>query len=222
MFLGHFALGFAAKRITPRVSLAMLLLAAQWADAVWPVFVGLGWEQVQIVPGYTAFTPLKFVSYPYSHSLEALIIWGLLVGVAYRVIAGGRRTVWVLGALVVSHWLLDYLTHAPDMPLSIGGATYGLGLWRSIPLTIAVEAAMYAAGLWIYVRTTEASDAIGHWGLVGFAVLLTAAYAANVLSGPPPSVTALWTAAIPAMALLTTLAWWVDCHRRLRPVPRSA
>lgn len=213
MFIGHLALGFAAKRVTPRVSLAMLLLAAQWADTVWPVFVASGIEQVRIAPGNTAFTPLEFVSYPYSHSLVALVAWGIAVGVAYRAIAGGRRTVWVLSALVVSHWLLDYITHAPDMPLYPDGPKYGLGLWQSVPLTILVETLMYAGGLWIYMRATKARDGIGRWGFVAFAVFLMLAYIGSAAGGPPPSVDALWMAAIPAVALLTALAWWIDRHR---------
>src|SRR4051794_13490518 len=117
MFIGHFALGFAAKRAVPRVSLAMLFVAAQFADLLWPALVLAGFEQVRIDPGNTAFTPLAFVSYPLSHSLLTLVVWGLLLGSIYRGIAGGRRSVVVLGVLVVSHWVLDWLTHRPDMPL---------------------------------------------------------------------------------------------------------
>ena len=76
MFIGHFALGLAAKRATPRLSLASLFAAADLADLLWPVLVALGLEQVRIVPGITAFTPLDFLSYPYSHSLLLLAVWG--------------------------------------------------------------------------------------------------------------------------------------------------
>ena len=79
MFIGHFALGFAAKRATPRVSLAVLCAATQIADLLWPVFLAIGVEQVRIDPGNTAVTPLDFVSYPYSHSLLLLIVWGVAV-----------------------------------------------------------------------------------------------------------------------------------------------
>src|SRR5436305_13790166 len=57
IFIGHFALGFAARRWTPRVSLGALFGAAQLADMLWPVLVGLGIEQVRIDPGNTAMTP---------------------------------------------------------------------------------------------------------------------------------------------------------------------
>lgn len=216
MFIGHLALGFAAKRATPRVSLAMLLVASQWADMVWPLLVGIGIEQVRIDPGNTAFTPLDFVSYPWSHSLAALFAWGLVVGVGYRVVAGQRRTVWVLGSLVLSHWLLDFITHRPDMPLYPGSGKYGLALWNSVPATVFVEVTMFAIGLWIYSRTTKARDAVGRWGFVALASFLMVVYIANISSPPPPSPMAIAVTAFVGAAILGAWAWWVDSHRDLR------
>jgi hypothetical protein len=213
MFLGHLAVGLAAKKATPRVSLGMLLLAAQWADTLWPVLLLLGVEQVRIDPGNTAFTPLDFVSYPYSHSLAALAVWALVVGGAYRSIAGGRRTVIVLGSLVLSHWPLDYLTHRADLPLYPGGERYGLGLWNSVAATICLELVMFALGLFIYLRTTRARDAVGRWGFIALVVVLLAAYAANIVAGAPPSVTAIAVGAIAGAVVMTAWAWWVDRHR---------
>lgn len=46
MFLGHVALGLAAKRAAPGTSLGILVLAAQLPDTVWPVFVALGVERI--------------------------------------------------------------------------------------------------------------------------------------------------------------------------------
>ena len=164
MFLGHLALGLAAKRVTPRVSLAVLFAAAQLADLLWPVLLAVGLEQVRIDPGNTAFTPLDFVSYPYSHSLLLLVVWGITFGWLYRLVTGDGRAFLVIAALVVSHWVLDFVTHRPDMPLYPGGPKLGLGLWNSVPGTMAVELTMYAAGLWVYFRATRARDrpAAGH------------------------------------------------------------
>jgi hypothetical protein len=217
MFIGHLALGLAAKRATPRVSLAMLMIAAQWADTVWPVFVALGLEQVRIDPGNTVFTPLDFVSYPYSHSLAMLVIWGIAVGAAYRGIAGGRRTFLVLAGLVVSHWVLDAVSHRPDMPIYPGGPKVGLGLWNSFSATVIVESVMFAVGLWIYLGATRARDAIGRWALWSLIAILVAAYIANAVGGPPPSVDAIWMGSMAGIALLTSLAWWADSHRDAVP-----
>ena len=121
MFIGHFAVGLAAKRAAPAVSLGVLFMACQLADLIWPSFVLTGLEQVEVEPGNTAFTPLRFVFYPYSHSLVALLGWGALAGVLYSVVrrASGRDAL-VVALVVLSHWALDALTHRPDMPLTIG------------------------------------------------------------------------------------------------------
>jgi hypothetical protein len=211
MFIGHFALGYAAKRWAPRLSLAVLFAAAVFADLVWPVLVALGIERVRIVPGFTAFTPLEFISYPYSHSLAALVVWGIVFALACA--RGDKRGLLVVAALVVSHWVLDFITHAPDMPLYPGGPKFGLGLWNSIPATVAVEALMFAAGVWIYARVTRPRDRIGRWAFVGITTFLAIGFVANVNAPPPPSITALWVAALVLSALTFSMAWWADGHR---------
>jgi len=219
MFIGHFALGFAAKRVAPGVSLGVLFTAVAWADVVWPVLLAVGIEQVIIEPGNTAVTPLNFVSYPYSHSLLALVLWGVLLGSLYRAATARRgNTVALLTLLVVSHWALDFLTHRPDMPLYPGGPKLGLGLWNSVPGTVLVEVAMYVLGVWVYLRSTRPLDRIGYWSLVSLALFLPIAYVANLVGGPPPSVQVLWISAIVATAVLLIWTWWADSHRE----PRTA
>ena len=213
MVLGHVALAFAAKRVTPRVSLAMLLGAAQWADVLWPMLVAAGVEQVRIDPDNTVVTPLEFVSYPYSHSLLALVVWGAVIGSLYRGIAGGRRTFAILAALVVSHWVLDYVTHRPDLLIYPGSAKVGLGLWNSLPATVIVESALYAAGLFMYLRTTRARDSIGRWAFLAFAVVWVVVYFGSLFAPPPPSVQAIWVTSIAGAAVLIVWAWWADRHR---------
>jgi membrane-bound metal-dependent hydrolase YbcI (DUF457 family) len=143
MFIGHFAVGFASKRFAPRSSEAVLLAAPLLADMLWPVFLLLGWEQVRIDPGITRYTPLDFVSYPWSHSLLMLCVWATVFGGIYYAITRYRAGVIAIWIGVVSHWVLDWVTHRPDMPLYPGGALYGLGLWNSIAGTMLVEFLMF-------------------------------------------------------------------------------
>lgn len=212
MFIGHAAVALAAKPLAPRASLALLLAAAFWVDMVWPVFLLLGIEQVRIDPGNTAFTPLDFVHYPWTHSLAAVIVWSLLFGlVCIRI---GRLEALILGSLVFSHWLLDALSHRPDLPLWPGsGALIGFGLWNSVPATLIVECAMFAAGVAIYVRSAPSRDRIGtwaFWGLIGFFAI---AYLGNAFGPPPPNVQAIAIAGIAGVALFTVWSWWADRHR---------
>jgi hypothetical protein len=213
MFIGHLAVSFAAKRAVPGVSLAVLVAAALLADLLWPVFLMAGIEHVLIDPGNTTFTPLDFVSYPYSHSLALLAVWGAVFGLVYA-IATGNRTAWpVLAVVVLSHWVLDWITHRPDMPLYPGGPTFGLGLWNSTGGTIVVELAMLIAGLAIYRRATRARSRAGRWGLTAFVAVLLTAYAGNIAGGPPPSLGVLQAVAAAGGLALVAFSWWVDHHR---------
>ena len=215
MFIGHFAVGFGAKRFAPAVSLGTLFLACQFADLLWPLLVIAGVERVSVRPGATVVTPLEFVSYPFSHSLMAGAVWGLLFAWVYVWLRRGRpSTGVVLAFVVVSHWVLDALSHAPDMPVLIGGSLrVGLGLWNSYAATILVEGLMFAAGVVLYLRSTRAVDRTGSgalWGLVGFLLII---YAANLFGPPPPSgMAAAWSAL--AMWLLVAWGYWIDRHRR--------
>lgn len=214
MFIGHFAVAFAGKRAAPRASLAALLLGALFADVLWPVLVAVGAEEVRIVPGSTVYTPLEFVSYPWSHSLLALIIWGGFFAAYYRKRPDGVRTGLVVGALVVSHWVLDWITHKPDMPLWPRGPVAGLGLWNYVGATMAVEIAMFAAGVLIYARSTRARDKVGTIGFWALVLLLFGFYILDSLAGAvPPSVQAIWISALIATAVILVWAGWVDRHR---------
>lgn len=219
-------MGFAAKRAAPRTSLAVLFAAAQFADLLWPLLVAAGVEQVRIAPGTTAFTPLDFVSYPYSHSLALLVVWGIAFGafvavrgafgrdggagfVSFRADGAGA----VVALLVVSHWLLDWITHRPDMPLYPGSARFGLGLWNSVPDTLIVEVAMFAAGVWVYAASTRPRDGVGRWSFAAFVAFLLVAYAGNVFGGPPPSVRAIWILGVIGGAILLAWSEWFDRRR---------
>jgi membrane-bound metal-dependent hydrolase YbcI (DUF457 family) len=218
MFIGHFAVGFASKRIAPRASLAPLLAAPLFADLLWPVFLLLGVEHVRInPPGGNPFLLLMFTAYPWSHSLAMSVVWaGVCAGAYFALTRYGRGAV-VIALAVVSHWALDYVTHLPDLPLAPGMASLvGLGLWRSVPATVAVEGAMFVAGVWLYSSVTTGRDGVGRYGWWALVVLTAAAYVGNLQGSAPPSVPALaWTAVIGSVITLW-LAWWADRHRAVR------
>jgi len=213
VFLGHFGVALAAKKAAPKTSLGTLVFAAQFADLLWPVLLLLGLEQVRIVPGLMAVSDFDFTSYPISHSLVAQLGWGALLGVFYFFIKRDGKSAMLLGALVPTHWVLDFIAHRPDMPILPGGAKYGLGMWNSVPLTICVEYILFAAGLAIYLSATHAKDALGNWALWSLVGLLAVLYAASLFGSPPPSVKVLaWS----AIAIWLTVPWaaWADRHRQ--------
>ena len=217
MFLGHYALAFGAKRVAPSVSLGTLFLACQFADLLWPSLVLLGFERVEIDPGNTLVTPLNFVSYPYSHSLVMLLVWSAVFALLYRAIRGPQPVaIATVGALVFSHFVLDVITHRPDMPITIGGTQkIGLGLWNYPGTTLAVESAMFLAGLALFVRATREKDRTGQIGLLALIATLAAVYFAALYGPPPPNARAV--AIVGHLSWLFVLwAYWIDRHRQPR------
>ena len=214
MFIGHFAVAFAAKKVAPRASLGTLVIAAAFLDVVWPVLVLLGVERFRIVPGFTAINPFDFVYYPWSHSLLMTAVWALLFALVYFAVRGDRSGAVWLGIAVASHWVLDFVSHRPDLPLYPGGdERLGLGLWQSRAATFAVEGLMFAAGIALYMRCTKSKDRIGTVAWWAFIVLLVALYVPGPWSPPPPSENAVAILGIIALAIFGPWAYWIDRHR---------
>lgn len=218
MFLGHFAVGFASKKLTPETNLGWLIAAPIFLDLIWPVFLLLNLEQVKIEPGNTALTPFNFVSYPISHSLVGALGWSVLFALLYFSFSKQWQSAIVIGAGVLSHWVLDAIVHRPDLPLYPGDPDMvGLGLWNSIPGTLLVEGLLFLAGTGIYWRITHANDRIGSIGFWSFTIFLLLVYIANVVGPPPESVNALAGFAL-IMWIFPFWAAFFDSHRRVKRI----
>ncbi|MBL7994709.1 hypothetical protein JNM05_05005 [bacterium] len=213
MFVGHYAVALAAKKAAPKVSLGTLFLAAQFVDLLWPMLLLVGLEHVRIDPGNTILTPLDFYDYPISHSLAAVIVWSVLFGSLIFFIRRDKKTSFVIGLCVFSHWILDLITHRPDLPLAFDRNLYfGLGLWNSPTGTVVVELGLFMVGTIMYVRATKSIDHIGAYGFWSLLSVLLLIYISNFLGPPPPNEFAL-TVVANAAWLFVIWAYWVDRHR---------
>ena len=200
MFIGHVAAGLAGAR-EGRMPLGTAILAAQLPDVIWPVLVLAGVERVAIVPGDTVVTPLRFEHYPWSHSLVMVALTGAALGALYGWRRGSRRMGVTFALLALSHWVLDVVSHRPDMPLlPSGGPKLGLGLWSSVAATMAVEGALFAAAVWFYARGRRLG-----LGFTSLVVTMSAAYLANLFGPLPRNVTVV---AVAAIALVPLLWYW--------------
>jgi len=215
MFVGHLATAFGVKRAAPRAPLSALVAAAFGLDLLWPVLLLSGIERVRIDPGHTAFTPLAFDHYPWSHSLLMAIVWSALAGVAAARWLRIRSAGVAVGATVGSHWVLDVVTHRPDLPLWPGGPMWGLGLWQSIPGTMVVEGLLLVAGLELYRRGFRDRDATGRWALFGLVAFTGVIWVSGPWSPPPPSTDAVAVVAL-ALWLFPLWAAWIERHRAAR------
>ena len=212
MFLGHYAVGLAAKKVAPRASLGALIAAPILLDLLWPILLLLGQEHVSIVPNRNPFLRLIFDFYPISHGLVAVVGWATLFAALYfgfTRYALGASVIW-LG--VISHWLLDFVVHRPDLPLYARSRLVGLGVWNYRGVTIAIELVLFALGTWIYLRQTKPKDRIGKYAFGAFVVFLLAAYG-GVVFGPPPRSVKMLAISTLFTWLLVPWAWWFDSHR---------
>src|SRR3989442_12687364 len=116
MFVGHYGISFAARRLDKTIPLWVLFLAVQLLDLGWGVLVPLGVEKVRIVPGVTASNPLDLSYMPYTHSLVAAIGWSAAAFLAYRLAARAAppRAAAIVGVAAFSHWGLVFLVYRPD------------------------------------------------------------------------------------------------------------
>lgn len=215
MLVGHLAVGFVAKRIVPKLSLGTLMLAAMMADFLWCAFMIAGIEEVQIKSGLGAANYFEATDIFYSHSLLMNAIWAALFATAYFLRRHCPRGACVVFVAVLSHWLLDFASHRPDMPLAPGVHRYfGLGLWTSIPATLILEGGFWLLAIMLYVRATRVKKRAGvyfFWSVIAF---VTVAWYNNIAGPPPPNPRAAPIVSLIFFSLIVAWAYWMN---RLRP-----
>ena len=218
MFIGHFALGMGAKAAKPHLSLGTYFLAVQFVDLLWLALLLFNLEQVAIAPGITEMTPLDFINYPYTHSLLMAVAWSALGFILVYLTKKDATLAILIAACVGSHWFLDFLTHRPDLPLTIGSVTkVGLGLWNHKMVTIILETSMFVLGVYWYLRVTAATDNTGRYGFWGLVTFMLLIHIGNIMGPPPPNVAAIaWAGHL--QWLFVVWAYWVDKHRGTREV----
>jgi membrane-bound metal-dependent hydrolase YbcI (DUF457 family) len=215
MHVGHFAVGFIAKRVEPKLSLGTLVLAAMLSDFLWAVFLFAGVEHVQFKPGRGAANYADAYDIAYSHSLLMDVVWGALFAGAYFLRRRYPRGALVIFLAVVSHWLLDFVAHRPDMSLAPGTHSYfGLGLWTSVFATIVVEGGFWLLAIIVYARATRPKN---RWGIYAFwsvIALLTLVWYNNITGTPPPSARVAGVSSLIYFSLVVAWAYWMN---RVRP-----
>ncbi len=173
--LGHFSVGLAAKPAAPKVPLGVLLLATWILDVLAIAFGFASIEGGQI-------------GNPWSHGLFMSVVWSGVFGLLATRIYRDYRAAVVVGLLVFSHWVLDFISHPipfssfswrswqwsyghplpSDLPLLFGDSPrVGLGLYNSIGAVEAtvLEFGMFVVGAAVYAgfivkRRSESSTAV--------------------------------------------------------------
>jgi hypothetical protein len=186
MCVGHFAVALLAKRADPKISLGTATLAAMLADLICFVFLIAGIESFAAVPGVKSNRVIG-ENIAWSHSLLMGMVWGAIFAAIYFFWRRYWRGAWILFALVISHWVLDVISHRPDMQLAPGlPLKLGLGLWNSMPATLVVEFGLWLIAIVIYVRSTRSKSMVGLFAFWIGAAFLTLIGLSNPSAGMNP------------------------------------
>ena len=157
MFIGHYAPAFAAATLRKAPSLAVLVVAVQVLDFAFFSFALLDIEHYRMVPGFTASNWLDLYDMRYSHSLLGAAVFGALFGGLVLAFTRSRAAAGIAFACVLSHWLADYIVHAPDLTLAGSPPKLGLGLWNHPLAEHALEVLLAFGTLALYARRTRAA-----------------------------------------------------------------
>jgi hypothetical protein len=219
MFIGHFGIGLALKRADKTLSLGLLFIAVQLSDLIYGVTLLAGIEKISIISGTNPLTSAQYTFFPYSHSLVATLILAGLVALIFLVVPfkiglSKSRTALVMATAVMSHFVLDVIVHNPDIDL-LGNGVYkiGLGLWNYPIASYVVEALLLIAGLWIYLKSTEAKNFVGKYGLPILSVILLILNGVNTFVLYPTNVENFAVTMLVVYVTTIIIAFWLDRKR---------
>ncbi len=148
--IGHLAIGFALKPAGPRLPLGVLLAASWLLDILYFIFAFAGLESVANLTNPGA------VPSPYSHGLFMALIWTGLAGLLAWRIYHSRRAGLVIGLVVFSHWVLDFISWNNLYLFFKGSPQVGLGLFNALGSgTIYIELGLFLVGMAIYLVTRK-------------------------------------------------------------------
>jgi len=216
--IDHAATALLVKRRYPKVPLTPILIAVQAMELAWVALNYVGVERTTTESRVRSVADIHLAYMPYSHSvgtpiLAALTAWLIIEKVFHRPMLGRA-----VGVGIVSHLVLDLLTHAHDIVLWPGVASprLGLGLYASAPFVAFIVELLYGILCWRVYR--------GSRGLLALIVIANLAnlsfFSARIpgperyLAGQPMLVvTMVFVQIVVTLALVGTLA-----RRSVQPV----
>ncbi len=219
MFVGHYGIGLALKKVEPKLSLGLLIFGAIMLDILFGLFLLSGIEHAKIVPGATVVSPFEFYDYPLSHSAVGAAIWATVGFLAYWLWPTGDRTqrkraAFILAIAIFSHFILDVISHSPDMTIfGNNSPRLGLSLWNSLAGTMIVELGLLFIGIALYRSATYSISSSGKYGFALMILILMVLYIGNIFGPPPPDMISVAITMTAGQLALVALAFWVDRNR---------
>jgi hypothetical protein len=214
MFIGHLGAGLALKKLNNKINLFWLFTSVMFLDLLLWIFVMLGVEKVHVPGNYNDLHYLTF-TFPYSHGLLASFIWTILAYLFVIVITKKKKVATVLALGLFSHFILDYLVHPNELPLTDNSSKMiVLGLWNNMPVALFTELLLLIVGLIFYFGATKPTQKVGKYAIVVFMSILTiVAFVGQLLSSPPKSSSQLAISSFITIAIVNIISYWIDKKR---------
>jgi membrane-bound metal-dependent hydrolase YbcI (DUF457 family) len=219
MFIGHFAPAMVAATHPKAPGLGTLFVAGQLLDFGFFGLAIAGIENFRITPGITQMVPLDLYDMPYTHSLLGSAIWAAAFALLIWLFTRNRTGALIGGAVVLSHWFLDLLVHAPDLTLAGSPPKMGFALWNYPMIEMPLELAITFGALAFFVAHTRPIAPSSKVALVLLVVLLAAFQAVNWFAPEPEAVTkGMMITALIAFSVASVAAFLVGKTRMLKQV----
>jgi membrane-bound metal-dependent hydrolase YbcI (DUF457 family) len=210
MFIGHCGAAFFLKKYDKKISLGNLFLMATLPDTIMAVLVLIGIEKFNIVKGITKANPLDLYYYPFSHGLVSNLVLALVVFFLFKAFYHSTRSGLIGATAVFSHFVLDFVTHRPDLPLLWDGIKIGLGLWNSLFWSYFIEALIFLTGLAIYFSVMKELPKGKKIGMGIMALILLVFFFMGLSGAVPPSPDFMASFNLVMAAVLIGLTTWLD------------
>jgi hypothetical protein len=148
--INHAATALLIKRRFPQEPIVPLLISVQLMELLWVVLNLFGIERTTTEASVHSVSDIHLAYMPYSHSVLmsvafAVVAWFILSVVFRR---SGLALAVAIG--IVSHLVLDLVTHARDIAIAPGfdSIKLGLGLYSAFPLVAFILELLYGIFCW--------------------------------------------------------------------------
>ena len=217
MFIGHWAPALIAAAHPKAPKLGTLFVAGQLVDFGFFGLMLLGVERMRVAPGISAMNPMDLYHMPWTHSLLGCAVWAAGFAAILYALTRNRTGALIGGGVVLSHWLLDWLVHVPDLTLWGTPPKLGLGLWNHPAIAMPLELGLTFGALAFYLLRTRATSGAASPAAGILAALLLTIQAVSWFGPAPEAVTAeIPLTALAAYTILALVAAWVGSTRAVQ------
>ena len=167
--INHAATALIIKREFIHVPMVWLLISVQLMEILWVILNFLGVERTTTEKEVRYVGDIHLSSMPFSHSILTMIGVALLAWLVLSKGLGLPGAGMAVGIGIISHLILDLITHSKDMVIAplMKSPKFGLGLYAKYPVVAFIVEIGYGIVCWWIYK--------GSWALLSIIVVFNLA-----------------------------------------------